>query len=698
MDIDTVRTILCDLDLTKYFAASKQTSSADEVWPAHVEDAFLKAVDIFASVGQRKYQVDGKNAKGSVAELVGRNDIISRYIYMKTARYRSRKQVSSHIQVWAHCKKPPSSRNMSMESFDELQTVLRLFYSRPSTAFGQPKKKLRRVASTSSASVADRLAGIGSLGVHSAATSQPSPDGRIGERKHVLDATPENPAKRCRRVVSELPPASLGSLFECGCDDAPLDFADASTAPFWALDCTEQIISTPTASDQSTVLQLALQQPVPMDMCLPLLLQTIDGPAHPSAGMYDLSLAATHGVSAATLSAATMAAMAGFEEALSSPMVHATEYMPMPAAARDSPFDFVALGFMPTLNSSLIQPTCAEMMSAFAAAAAAAANSGYSPCNPASHFGPTMDATGAAVAAATTVATEECNQTLAEAFGRYYANSAMAGTPDLHLPFSTWGEVGAGDGNPGELTVVLGAEPAGDCVLRAQSAIDRGLSMPLVRNSAESESAARTEAADMAMYLGIDAPASKPKEELQAVRPAVPTSEAMEHVGLARAQSMLVAASSPASAYDSQLSLLTKETDNVLMPVQDERLAGGKPSEDAKDLRSSPSCARSMNSISRASDTTLATRGCGDGPAINGAPEGMPNRLLFQLEPDVVQVCGNNSSPVIDWLKSLKSVLDANDIGSHLFADSAYSAEPPFDGSGGHVWPFAFTHNPGGSE
>ncbi|KAJ2552656.1 hypothetical protein GGH95_005749, partial [Coemansia sp. RSA 1836] len=241
MDIDTVRAFLSGLDLSKYFAASKQTSPTDEVWPAHVEDAFLKAVEIFASVGQRKYQVDDKNAKGNAAELVGRNDIISRYIFIKTDRYRSRKQVSSHIQVWAHCKKPPSSRNMSMDVFNELQTVLRLHYSRPSTAFGQSKKKLRRVVSTGNVSIASRLANVDSLGIRSAATiSQPCPDDQASERKHDLDTTAlDYPAKRCRRVVSELPPTSLSSLFEYGCDGSSLDFSDASSAPFWSLDCTE---------------------------------------------------------------------------------------------------------------------------------------------------------------------------------------------------------------------------------------------------------------------------------------------------------------------------------------------------------------------------------------------------------------------------------------------------------------------------
>ncbi|KAJ2262803.1 hypothetical protein GGI01_001254 [Coemansia sp. RSA 376] len=661
MDIDTVRAILCDLDLTKYFAASKQTSPADEVWPAHVEDAFLKAVDIFASVGQRKYQVDDKNAKGNVAELVGRNDIISRYIYMKTARYRSRKQVSSHIQVWAHCKKPPSSRNMSMDSFDELQTVLRLFYSRPSTAFGQPKKKLRRVVSTSNVSMAERLATIESLGVHSAATSQPSSKGQTSERKHALDATPEYPVKRCRRVVSELPPTTLSSLFEYGGEDAPLDFSDVGTTPFWTLDSAERIVGTPTASDQCSAQHLGLQQAGSIDMCLPLLLPTFDAAIHPSPSLYELSAAAAHGVSCATLSAATLAAMAGFEEALSSPMVHAAECMPMSTAVRDSSFGFVSSGFMPTFHSGAIQPACAEMMSAFAAAAAAAATSpAYSPDDP---LRVAMGATAAAVAA------EECNQALVEAFGRYYADSVMDGTPDMQFPFCAWGEASAGDGNSSEPTTMADTALASDFTAKVQPAVICGPPMAIARAQTADEHSARALVTGKAVHLGINAPTSKQKKGAQPTRPAVSNSVAADRAVSPRALPVLAAAPSPVAA-------------------------SGEVSEHTKDLRSSPSCTQSMHSISRASDATLATRGCSDGPVINGASEGASNELLRQLEPDAALAGGgSSSSPVIDWLNSLKNILDTHDIGPHLFTDSAY-----FDDNGGHVWPFVFAHNPGRSE
>ncbi|KAJ2831044.1 hypothetical protein GGI24_001716 [Coemansia furcata] len=535
---------------------------------------------------------------------------------------------------------------MSMDSFDELQTVLRLFYSRPSTAFGQPKKKLRRVVSTSNASIADRLAAVESLGICNGATSQPCPDSRVSERKHDLDATPEYPVKRCRRVVSELPPTSLGSLFENSSDDPPPDFSDAGTAPFWALGCTGRIVGTSAALNQSSVHQLALQQSGPVDMRLPLLLPTFDGPAHPNPSIYELSVAATHGLSAATLNAATMAAIAGFEEALSSPMVHATECMPMTATAGDSSFGFVASGFMPTFHSGTIQPACAEMMSAFAAAAAAAAaaSPACSPCDPGNSIG---SAIGAAAA-------EECNQALVEAFGRYYADSTMGGTPDMQFPFCTWSEDGAVDGILGETTTTARSVSTSDHAPRAR--------------------------------LGIHAQTTRPVAAEHAVSPC--------------AQSIPEAASYSASVSGSRLSVLTSEIDSASISVQNEHLVVGKVSEHTKDLRSSPSCTQSMHSISRASDATLTIRGGSDDPVINGASEDTSDELLRPLEPDVTLACGNiSSSPVIDWLYSLKNILDAHDVGTHLFTDNAYSVGPHLDNdNGGNIWPFAFVRNPGGTE
>ncbi|KAJ1968375.1 hypothetical protein IWQ62_001288 [Dispira parvispora] len=93
--------MLCDDTLGSYEVAAKLplVEDMDEKWPEDVEEAFLEAVEYLKSVGRRKFSINGK--------LCGRNELISRYVFKKTQKYRSRKQVSSHIQVWKNSKKPP---------------------------------------------------------------------------------------------------------------------------------------------------------------------------------------------------------------------------------------------------------------------------------------------------------------------------------------------------------------------------------------------------------------------------------------------------------------------------------------------------------------------------------------------------------------------------------------------------------------
>ncbi|KAJ2447250.1 hypothetical protein GGF42_005488 [Coemansia sp. RSA 2424] len=171
-----------------------------------------------------------------------------------------------------------------------------------------------------------------------------------------------------------------------------------------------------------------------------------------------------------------MAAIAGFEEALSSPMVHSTDCAPIAATIRDSSFGSLVPGFAPSFHDSMIRPDCADMMSAFAAAAAAASPT-CPPQDLAGAFGhQTMDA-AAAVAAA--VAAEECNQALVEAFGRYYAESALEGTPDMQFPFCEWSDVIAGDRDAGVSTAITAMELASGAA-------------PGVRHASTSDSAVAT--------------------------------------------------------------------------------------------------------------------------------------------------------------------------------------------------------------
>ncbi|KAL9544389.1 hypothetical protein MBANPS3_007655 [Mucor bainieri] len=68
-----------------------------QVWPPDVEDAFIKALETIPKLGRRKILVNGKPC--------GRNELISDFIFRKTGKVRTRKQVSSHIQVLKNTRK-----------------------------------------------------------------------------------------------------------------------------------------------------------------------------------------------------------------------------------------------------------------------------------------------------------------------------------------------------------------------------------------------------------------------------------------------------------------------------------------------------------------------------------------------------------------------------------------------------------------
>lgn len=80
--------------------ASRERStrpSTTDVWPDDVEVAFWEALRLIPKLGRRKVLVHGKPC--------GRNELIADYIERKTGKLRSRKQVSSHIQVLKNVKR-----------------------------------------------------------------------------------------------------------------------------------------------------------------------------------------------------------------------------------------------------------------------------------------------------------------------------------------------------------------------------------------------------------------------------------------------------------------------------------------------------------------------------------------------------------------------------------------------------------------
>ncbi|KAI8065147.1 TEA/ATTS domain family-domain-containing protein [Gongronella butleri] len=89
----------------------------EQVWPPEVESAFIEALKTIPKLGRRKILVNGKPC--------GRNELISDFIFRKTSKIRTRKQVSSHIQVLKNTRKgdPQFMRLLtdSVDMDDEMQ-------------------------------------------------------------------------------------------------------------------------------------------------------------------------------------------------------------------------------------------------------------------------------------------------------------------------------------------------------------------------------------------------------------------------------------------------------------------------------------------------------------------------------------------------------------------------------------------------